>query len=105
MPCGAQDLERGLGVGQLQLDLLVVERALAQALAHHLARGVVGRRRRPQGPRCASRRSGRRHQHVEDAVLGGVLGAARLQAHLALALLLDGHVTRSRTMVSTSLPT
>jgi hypothetical protein len=35
---------------------------------------------------------GRRHQHVEDALLGGVLGARALALHLAFALLLDGHL-------------
>ena len=38
----AHDLEGGLRLGELDLDLLVVEHALAQPLAHHLARGVVG---------------------------------------------------------------
>jgi hypothetical protein len=84
----AQDLERGLGVGHLDLDLLVVERAFAQALAHHLAGGVVARarlRRAHLGARaaaparrgCAPRRRPRRGHAC---------------AHLALALLLDGHV-------------
>ena len=40
----------------------------------------------PKSPR------GRRHQDVEHAVFGGVLGARALALHLRLALLLDGAV-------------
>jgi hypothetical protein len=33
-----------------------------------------------------------RHDHLEDALLGGVLGARALALHRGLALLLDRHV-------------
>ena len=76
MPAGPMISSGGSRLGQLDLDLLVVELPLAQPLAERLARGVVGRRATAQ---AESARARRRQQHVEDALLGGVLGA---HAHL-----------------------
>jgi hypothetical protein len=83
----AHDLHGGRGLRQLQLDLLVVQLAFAQLLAEVLARGAVAARR------CAAVGvAGGRDQHVEDAVLGQVLGARAVRLHGLLALLLDGHL-------------
>ena len=84
------DLERRLGIGNVDVDLLVVERSLAQALAHHLPRGVVGKRR--ACPRLGARIGRRAHQHVKHAVFGSVFGAGALPAHGGFAFLLDGAV-------------
>ena len=88
----AHDLELRLGLGQVDLDFLVVQRAFAQALAHHLTGRVVGRRGGRRGVEAHRRRARHRHQDVEDAVFGRVFGGAALAAHLQLTLLLDGHV-------------
>mmetsp|Transcript_30325 Transcript_30325/g.49418 ORF Transcript_30325/g.49418 Transcript_30325/m.49418 type:complete len:222 (-) Transcript_30325:14-679(-) len=56
---GRQHLQAGLGREQVELDVLVVQLALAQLLAEVLARRVV--------------RLGAGQQHVQDALLGGVL--------------------------------
>ncbi len=82
--CGAHDFELWAGLGQVDLDLLVVELALAQLLAEHLARGAVGWR-------LAAGRARHGDEHVQDALLGRVFGARAHLARLHLALLLDGH--------------
>ena len=76
------------GLGDLDLDVFVVERALAQSLAHDLARRVVG----GSTLRRAEVRTRRRHERVEHAVLGRILGKAALGADLTLAFLLDRHL-------------
>jgi hypothetical protein len=53
---------------------------------------LSGRRRRRRLEAHAGVAAWRRHQHVEQAVLGGVLGQRALGRDLALALLLDGDV-------------
>ena len=55
MPGGPMISIDGFGLGDFDLDLAIVEQAFAQALAQHLARGVVGRRRRPPRPSVAAR--------------------------------------------------
>ena len=68
----------------LDLDLLVVELALAQHLAEFLARGRVGRLHVVE-----IHLARRRQQHVEDALLGRVGGAVAHLARLRFARLLD----------------
>ena len=75
---------RRAAVLELELEHPLVEIALAQQTAQLLAR--LGARRRDAGAgrrACAARRR-RRHQRVEQALLGALLGA---HAHLALLLL------------------
>ena len=75
MPGGAMISICGGSDRDLDLDLLVVERAFAQHLAEALARRRVG------GLHVVKFTSrARRQQHVEDALLGGIGGAV---AHLA----------------------
>ena len=87
----------------VDLDLALVERALAQLLAQFLARVAVGSsgvRLVGEAERCAARQ-----QRVEDAILGAIFG---LRAHLRFACSrasLTAMSARSRTIDSTSLPT
>jgi hypothetical protein len=97
----SHDLEGRLRVGDLDVDLLVVERSFAQALAHHLACRVV-RRRCGRQPELGA---GRRHQDVEDAVLGGIFARARWPRIAFSRSCLTAMSARSRMIVSTSLPT
>jgi hypothetical protein len=78
---GADHLHGRAGLGDLDLDLLAGERPFAQALAHHLAGGGVGRRRGD-----AELGARRRHQDVEHALLGGLLARARAPHRPARAL-------------------
>ncbi len=71
----------------VDLDLLVVERALAQHLAESLPRRGVGRLHVVEIDLAH-----RRQQHVEHALLGSVGGAVAHLARLRLARLLDGHL-------------
>ncbi|MCY1512478.1 hypothetical protein D9M68_469390 [compost metagenome] len=74
-------------VGDLDVDFLVVQLAFAQALAEQLAGvGILALRRLVAEAGCARRRQ----QGVEDAFLGGVLGAV---LHL-LDFLLAEHLDR-----------
>jgi hypothetical protein len=88
----AQDLERRLGVGHLEFDFLVVERAFAQALAHDLACGVVGGGGASAAtPAVATDRGGgTSRSRMRSSAASSA--SARLLAHLALALLLHRHV-------------
>src|SRR5690606_1104078 len=83
---GRHDLRLGHGLGDVDLDLGVVQAAFAQALAEGLA-GVgffaVG---------FAAGVAGGRDQHVENAVFGGVFGLGAHAAHFDLAGLLDGNL-------------
>jgi hypothetical protein len=83
MPGGPMISSCLLRLGDVDLDLLVVQLAFAQLLAEHLARRAVA------GRFLAARR---RDQRVQHAVLGGVLGARAHLAHLRHAGLLDGHL-------------
>ena len=79
--------------GQFQLDFLVIELALAQALAEGLARAVTaarvhGRRRIRREAEVARRR----HEDVDDAVFGRVFGACAHFLHFQRARLLDADV-------------
>ena len=93
------DLERWLRLGQIEFDFLVVEQTFAQALAHRLARGVVGWLHRGVAGEadaacvaCVFRVAAGRHQHVEHALFGGVLGSSAAALDLPLAFLLDSHL-------------
>ena len=77
----AHDFELRARLGEVDLDLLVAKLALAQLFAEHLARRAVGR---------GLARARRGNQHVEDALLGGVLGTRAHLLHVGLARLLDG---------------
>ena len=88
-----EDLHLRLARRDLDVDLALVELALAQLLAEASA----GRRR------FLARLE--TDQDIEDALLGGVLRARAHPAHLLLARLLDAISTRSLMMVSTSRPT
>jgi hypothetical protein len=83
---------------------LVVEFALAQLLAKFLAGRVVAILRcRGSAPRKPARR---RQQHVEHALLGGVLGAMRAPSSSPARASASWPISaRSRMMVSTSRPT
>ena len=75
------DLHAGRRVGHLDVDLLVVQLAFAQALAEQLAGvGVLA-----GGGLVAEALAGRWQQGVEDALLGGVLGAVAHLLHFLLA--------------------
>ena len=84
------DFHLGRGLGHVDLDFLVVERTLAQALAEGLARDVaiLGIARADVEAEVARRR----HQDVDHAVLGRVLGALAILFHFAGAGLLDADV-------------
>src|SRR5690554_4690022 len=75
----SHDVDAGALLGQLDIDLLVVELPLAQLLAEDLAGGAV-----LAGLLLLA--TGRWQQGIEDAILGGILGAV---AHLLLGLLAD----------------
>src|SRR6218665_1334048 len=66
---GAHDFQMRAAFGDVDLDVLVVEQAFAQLFAKHLPRRAVGCRL------GAVSTPGRRDQHIQDAILGGVLGA------------------------------
>ena len=72
----SEDFHAGADRRQLDLDFLVVELAFAQHLAETLARRAFLALRLGFGEADAARR---RQQRVEDALLGGLLGA---EAHL-----------------------
>ena len=84
IPGGAMISICGESSDDLDLDLLVVELALAQHLAEFLPRRRVGRLHVVEAHLAR-----RRQQHVEDALLGGVGGAVAHLARLRLAHLLD----------------
>jgi hypothetical protein len=77
------DFERGLRVRDLDLDFLVGQGTLTQALAHHLSRGVVGFELRSRGGQAeiVARTAWRRDEDIEHPVFGGVFGAAAVLAH------------------------
>ena len=89
MPGRRHDLDADRHGAQLDLDLAVVERALAQHLAKPLAGVAVAVRlglgAESDGPRP-------RQQHVEHAFLGRVHGAVPDLLHLGLARHLDRDV-------------
>src|SRR5690606_7288824 len=72
--------------GDLDVDLLVVELALAQLLAEFLPRGGILRR---LGFGVEADRTRRRQQGVEHAVLGGIQRAVAHRLHRPLAAVLD----------------
>ena len=77
-------------LGQFDLDFLVIEFALAQALAESLARGVVGARLgRGVGKAEVARR---RQQDVEDTVFGRIFGPRAHLGHFRLAGLFHADV-------------
>jgi hypothetical protein len=82
-PRGCQDLHVRAALRDVDLDLLVVELALAQHLAKSLSRRirVVALDRRHTG-----------QQRVEHALLGHVLGSRPDLEHLLLARVLDRHL-------------
>ena len=84
MPGGAMISICGDEQRDLDLDLLVVELALAQHLAEFLPRRRIGRLHVVEVHFAR-----RRQQHVEQALLGGVGGAVAHLARLGLARLLD----------------
>ena len=81
----AHEFHLGTALGQVDLDVLVIEAAFAQLFAKHLARRAVRGRLAPCG-------AGRRNQHVQDAIFGRIFGAGAHLLHLGLARLLDGHL-------------
>ena len=72
--------------GDFDFDLLVVELALAQLLAEFLPRRVLVGRLRVVVETALRRRQ----QHVEDTILGRILGAHAHRLHRFLTAVLDG---------------
>lgn len=76
------DLHPGRALGDLDVDLLVVQLAFAQALAEQLTGVGIAALHRFFGKAYRARR---RQQGVEDAFFGGVFGAVAHLVHLLLA--------------------
>ena len=84
-------LHLGWGVGDIDFDILVVQRTFPQLLAKHLACRTV-----TAGGGCvrAAHRTGRWNQDIQNAVFGGIFGAQAYLAHFGLTRLFDGNFSQ-----------
>ncbi len=87
------DFHLRAGFGQFDFDFLLVQRAFAQALAKHLARGIAAlhfafMRRRAAEAEIARRR----HQDIDDPLFRRIFSLGAHLAHARFAGLLDADV-------------